>query len=112
MLYGPLASKSTLVDIEHLPKVRKTVIPITSLILQGQTRIVHWRRKWQPTPVFLPGESQERGSLVAAIYGVTQSRTRAGAVSPVTDLLLPEAAVDDAAAQVVQPLSLHDVVQD
>ena len=40
MLYGPLASKSTLVDIEHLPKVRKTVIPITSLILQEQTRIV------------------------------------------------------------------------
>ena len=25
---------------------------------------VHWRRKWQPTPVFLPGESQGRGSLV------------------------------------------------
>ena len=24
-----------------------------------------WRRKWQPTPVFLPGESQGRGSLVA-----------------------------------------------
>ena len=24
----------------------------------------HWRRKWQPTPVFLPGESQGRGSLV------------------------------------------------
>ena len=23
----------------------------------------HWRRKWQPTPVFLPGESQGRGSL-------------------------------------------------
>ena len=23
-----------------------------------------WRRKWQPTPVFLPGESQGRGSLV------------------------------------------------
>ena len=22
---------------------------------------MHWRRKWQPTPVFLPGESQERG---------------------------------------------------
>ena len=28
------------------------------------TREVRWRRKWQPTPVFLPGESQERGSLV------------------------------------------------
>ena len=25
---------------------------------------VHWRRKWQPTPVFLPGESQGRESLV------------------------------------------------
>ena len=37
MLYGSLASKSSLV--EHLPKVRKTVTPITSLILQGQTRI-------------------------------------------------------------------------
>ena len=28
------------------------------------------------TPVFLPGESQGWGSLVAAIYGVTQSRTQ------------------------------------
>ena len=25
---------------------------------------MHWRRKWQPTPMFLPGESQGRGSLV------------------------------------------------
>ena len=25
---------------------------------------MHWRRKWQPTPVFLPGESRGRGSLV------------------------------------------------
>ena len=25
---------------------------------------LHLRRKWQPTPVFLPGESQGRGSLV------------------------------------------------
>ena len=25
---------------------------------------MHWRRKWQPTPVLLPGESQEQGSLV------------------------------------------------
>ena len=25
---------------------------------------LHWRRKWQPTPVFLPGESQGRRSLV------------------------------------------------
>ena len=37
---------------------------------------MHWRRKWQPTPVFLPGESQGRGAWWAAICGVTQSRTR------------------------------------
>ena len=40
---------------------------------------MHWRRKWQPTPVFLPGESQGWGSLVVsflAVYGVAQSRTR------------------------------------
>ena len=37
---------------------------------------MHWRRKWQPTPVFLPGESQEPGSLVATVYGVAQSRMR------------------------------------
>ena len=36
---------------------------------------MHWRRKWQPTPVFLPGESQGRGSLVGCVYGVAQSRT-------------------------------------
>ena len=34
---------------------------VTSLSL---FTFVHWRRKWQPTPVFLPGESQGRGSLV------------------------------------------------
>ena len=35
-----------------------------------------WRRKWQPTPLFLPGESQGRGARWATVYGVTQSRTR------------------------------------
>ena len=33
-----------------------------------------WRRKWQPTPVFLPGESQGRGSLVGCHLWVAQSR--------------------------------------
>ena len=37
---------------------------------------MHWRRKWQPTPVFLPWESQGWGSWWAAVYGVAQSRTR------------------------------------
>ena len=37
---------------------------------------MHWRRKWQPTPMFLPGESQGRGSLVGCVYGIAQSQTR------------------------------------
>ena len=37
--------------------------------------VVHWRRKWQPTQVFLPGESQGRGTWWAAFSGVAQSRT-------------------------------------
>ena len=36
----------------------------------------HWRRKWQPTPVFLPGESQEWGSLVGCrLWGRTELDT-------------------------------------
>ena len=30
---------------------------------------MHWRRKWQPTPVFLPGESRGRRSLVLPSMG-------------------------------------------
>ena len=30
---------------------------------------MHWRRKWQPIPVFLPGESQGWGSLVGCPLG-------------------------------------------
>ena len=37
---------------------------------------MHWRRKWQPFPVFLPGESQGRGSLVGCrLSGRTKSDT-------------------------------------
>ena len=36
-----------------------------------------WRRRWQPTPAFLPGESQGRRSLVGCRpFGVAQSWTR------------------------------------
>ena len=35
-----------------------------------------WRRKWQPTPVFLPGESQGRGSVVGCrLWGRAESAT-------------------------------------
>ena len=36
---------------------------------------MHWRRKWQPTPVFLLENPRDRGAWWAAVYGVAQSRT-------------------------------------
>ena len=37
---------------------------------------MHWRRKWQPTPLFLPGESQGWGILVGCrLWGRTESDT-------------------------------------
>ena len=35
-----------------------------------------WRRKWQPTPVFLPGESHGQRSRKATVHEVAKSRTR------------------------------------
>ena len=37
---------------------------------------MHWRRKWQPTPLFLPGESRGQGSLVGChLWGREESDT-------------------------------------
>ena len=37
---------------------------------------IPWRRKWQPTPVLLPRESQGRGSLMGCrLWGRTESDT-------------------------------------
>ena len=37
---------------------------------------LHWRRKWQPSPVFLPGESQGWGRLVGChLWGCTELDT-------------------------------------
>ena len=40
-----------------------------------QHACMQWKRKWQPTPVFLPGESQGQRTWWAAVHGVAQSRT-------------------------------------
>ena len=37
---------------------------------------IPWRRKWEPTPVFLPGESHGQRSLAGYSPGVEKSGTR------------------------------------
>ena len=47
-----------------------------SVTLLSLFTFMHWRRKWQPTPVFLPGESQGWRSLVGCrLWGRTESDT-------------------------------------
>ena len=51
---------------------------------------MHWRRKWQPTPVFLPGESQGWGSLVGwRLWGRTESNTTEVTQQQVVKTVLP-----------------------
>jgi len=48
---------------------------------------MHWRRKWKPTPVFLPGESQGWGSLVGCrLWGRTGSDTTEATCSSSTHI--------------------------
>ena len=34
-----------------------------------------WRRKWQPTPVFLMGSAKDRGAWWTTVHGVVESDT-------------------------------------
>ena len=59
-------------------------IQTSALLLNYCSNLYHFvghlanpgRRKWQPTPVFLPGQSQGQGSLVGCrLWGRTESDT-------------------------------------
>ena len=58
-----------------------TVCGVTELDTTEQLSLslftfMHWKRKWQPTPVFLPGESQGWGSIVGCqLWGRTELDT-------------------------------------
>ena len=53
--------------VKNLPTVQETQV-------QFLGREDPQRRKWQPTPVFLPGKSRGQGAWWAAVYGVTRVR--------------------------------------
>ena len=49
---------------------------VSSSLVFGSVQTFNWRRKWQPTPVFLPGKSQGWRSLVGCrLWGRTESDT-------------------------------------
>ena len=55
------------------PMGSRRVLPDCATSLSLFT-FMHWRRKWQPTPVFLPGESQGWGGLVGChLWGRAES---------------------------------------
>ena len=58
-----------------MKKVEKTTRPFRYDLNQIPLTI-QWRRQWHPTPVFLPGKSQTRGSLVGChLWDRTESDT-------------------------------------
>ena len=66
-----------------LPGLRRRTTANCEKFLKRWTRLsdftftfIHWRRKWQPTPVFLPGESQGWRNLVGYSPWVAQNWTR------------------------------------
>ena len=55
--------------IRNLPAMQETQV-------QSLDQEDPWRRKWQPTLVFLLGNPMDRGAWRAAVHGVAQSWTR------------------------------------
>ena len=65
-----------------LPHCRQMLYRLSYQGSSSMTRVnpwigkMHWRRKRQLTPVFLPGESTDRGVWWATVQGVAKSRRR------------------------------------
>ena len=70
---GRLADCRPQGSVVGVPEVRRKVKG-RQCILQPQLPCSSGRRKWQSTPVLLPGKSHGRRSLVASVHGVAMSR--------------------------------------
>ena len=56
--------------VKNLSALQETQV----LSLDGED--IPWRRKWQPTPLFLPEESVDRGIWWVTVRGVPKRWTR------------------------------------
>ena len=52
----------------HLPMQETQEMQVESLV-----REIPWRRKWQPTPIFLPGKSMDKEDWWVTVYGVAKN---------------------------------------
>ena len=59
----------------------------TQVLSLSWVRKIPWRRAWQPTPVFLPGESHGQRSLLVTVHRVTKRWTWLKWLSTSTELL-------------------------
>ena len=89
---GLLLGRKAMTNLDSISKSRDVTLPTKVHIVKAMVCPVvmygcerqridafekwHWRREWQPTPVFLPGESQGLGSLVGCrLWGCTELDT-------------------------------------
>ena len=68
-MFGPLFSSLMTQMVKNLPKMQETRF-------DSWVRKIPWRREWQPTPVFLPGEFHGQRSLVGFHPWVAKSGTQ------------------------------------
>ena len=64
------------VDILDIKRIRQPVQQMQGFQFNSWARKIPWNRKWQPTTVFLPGKSMDRGDWWAIVHGVTKESDR------------------------------------
>ena len=74
-----LLGRKVMTKLDNILKSRDIILPAKVHLVKAMVFPVvmyGWRRKWQPTPVFLPRESHEQRSLVGCRpWGRTESDT-------------------------------------
>ena len=72
-LENPMDGEAWKAAVHGVPEIQTWLSDITFTFT---FTFMHWRKKQQPTPVFLPGETQGQGSLVGCcLWGRTESDT-------------------------------------
>ena len=85
-------------------------LPVQEMWVPSLVGKLSWRRKWQPTPVFLPGKFHGQRSLAATVHGVAESQTRLSNCQRhqficAPTLIIPPVTLGDSPFSSVQPVS-------